>query len=287
FHLEHGFFRLWEISSAGPSDAWIASSNYTRELYLKAGISADRVFLSYYGNLLHSLPPEGAALRNRYNISKDKFVVGNVNYMYVPKIYLGQTRGIKRHEDVIDAIARVISTRRDAVGILVGGQWGSGDWYERRLKERALKRGRGRIIMTGKLPASQAKAAWIDFDVALHVPVSENCGGVVEPLLAAVPVIAARTGGLPEVVLPGVTGKLVAPCDPVGLAAAIVEVLDDLNRYREMAHKGTRLVRNMFDVRRTAEEIEAIYSHVRDYSVPKPEFFNSRAYLKRLYGKAE
>ena len=129
--------------------------------------------------------------------------------------------------------------------------------------------------MTGRLPPAQAKSAWLDFDVAVHVPVSENCGGVIEPLMAGVPVVAARTGGLPEVILDGVTGTLVEPRDPAKLADAIESVLGDLPRHKSMAEVGKRLVSHMFDVRRTAAEIRAIYDHVLNPAQPKPQPFDS------------
>lgn len=279
FHLEHAFFRKWELSSAGASDFWIASSRYTLELYLKAGIEEQRLFLSYYGNREHSLPTGEAGLRTKYKINPNQFVVGNINYMYPPRLYLGQTKGIKRHEDVIDALAEVATQRDDVVGLIIGGQWGGGNKYEQKLKGRVARKYQEHIIMTGKLPADQAKSAWVDFDIAVHVPVSENCGGVIEPLMAGVPVIAAKTGGLPEVILDGITGKLVEPRNPIELAKAINVVLADLPRYKLMAVRGKQLVSHMFDVKRTAAEIGEIYEYLLNKTLHKPEPFDSKKYL--------
>lgn len=279
-HMEHSFFRAWELSSAGPGDYWIASSRFTLNLYRKAGIPGQRLFLSYYGNRAHPLPATDAGLRAKYGINRNQFVIGNVNYMYPPRLYLGQTKGMKRHEDVIDALAKVVAQRDDVVGLIVGGQWGGGSSYERRLKAKAASVGRGRIIMTGRLPAAQAKSAWVDFDVAVHVPTSENCGGVIEPLMAGVPVIAARTGGLPEVILEGLTGTLVESRNPDQLAQRINNVLSDLPRYRAMAERGRKLVSHMFDVTRTAIEIKAIYKHVLNpTSANNAEQFDAQKYL--------
>jgi glycosyltransferase involved in cell wall biosynthesis len=280
FHLEHRFFKSWELSSAGPSDYWIASSKFTLELYRNAGIPDQQLFLSYYGNRHHPLPASAAGLRAQYGISSNQFVIGNINYMYPPRLYLGQTKGIKRHEDVIDALAQVVAQRDDVVGLIIGGQWGGGDGYERRLKARAAKAGRGRIIMTGRLPAAQAKSAWVDFDVAVHVPTSENCGGVIEPLMAGVPVIAARTGGLPEVILDGMTGTLVESRNPSQLAQKINSVLADLPGHKAMAEQGKKLVSHMFDVKRTAAEIASIYAYLLDPSQSGPAQFNSNSYVQ-------
>ena len=125
---------------------------------------------------------------------------------------------------------------------------------------------------------------WPDFDVAVHVPTSENCGGVFEPLLATVPTIAGRVGGLPELVVDGLTGKLVGIRDPQELARAVLNVLNNHEYYRGLARVGRRLVGTMFDVQRTAREVFKIYQHLLDAGSPRPPEFDSMAYLGELGG---
>lgn len=50
---------------------------------------------------------------------------------------------------------------------------------------------------------------------------------VLEGMRAGLPVIASAVGGIPEAVLPGVTGLLVPPGDAIALAGAIASLLDD------------------------------------------------------------
>jgi glycosyltransferase involved in cell wall biosynthesis len=50
-------------------------------------------------------------------------------------------------------------------------------------------------------------------------------------------VVASRVGGLPEVVLDGETGLLVEPDVPAALASAILRLLDDPGRLRDMGRK--------------------------------------------------
>ena len=282
-HLEHSIYRTWELATAGPADYWIASSNYTRSLYESAGIQRDRLFLSYYGARTKTFSSERkGVLREKLRIRDDMLIVGNISYMYPPKYYLGQTVGLKCHEDIIDALGEVTRRRPDVVGVLVGGPWGGALSYEERLRKRAWAVGRDRIRMTGFMPSHEVSLAWPDFDLAIHVPLSENCGGVVEPLLAEVPVIAARTGGLPEVVIDGVTGITVPKRDPDNLANVICDELDDLPRLRSLASRGQRLVRRMFDVKRTSAEIYEIYRHVLDRNHFRPDEFSSKDFADFL-----
>ena len=70
---------------------------------------------------------------------------------------------------------------------------------------------------------------------------------------AGLPVVAARTGGIPEVVQDGVTGKLVPPSDPVALADAIGTFLADPSAGRAAGAAGSRYARSRF----RAEDVAA------------------------------
>jgi glycosyltransferase involved in cell wall biosynthesis len=202
--------------------------------------------------------------------------------MYPPKAWLGQKSGIKCHEQVIEALRLVMRQRSDVVGVLIGGVFGKGHWYEETLRARAKAAGAERILLPGYMPGPEIAESWADFDCAVHVPLSENCGGVIEPLLASVPTIAARVGGLPEVVKDGLTGKTVRDQDPSQLADAILEVLQDLPHYRELAANGRALVRTMFNVQRTAREVHGIYGHLLNPACPRPAEFDCAAFLNGI-----
>ena len=176
-------------------------------------------------------------------------MVGNISWIYRPKYFLGQRVGLKCHEDMIDALRIVISKRRDVIGVLVGAGFRNADTsYAEGLRKRAERVGEGRILMPGALDHSIVRQAWPDFDCAIHVPLSENTGGVTEPMFAGVPTIASRVGGLQEVIIDGVTGKTVPPRHPEKLADAILEVLENLAKIQR--YGGHWFQTNARDVRR-------------------------------------
>jgi SAM-dependent methyltransferase len=109
--------------------------------------------------------------------------------------------------------------------------------------------------------------------VALHVPITENCGGCLEPLLTGVPTIAGNVGGLPELVIDGVTGKTVAVRQRDELVHAILDVVSNPAYYRTLAEHGRQLVRTMFDVVRTSAEVHQVYEHILGRG-PRPTPFN-------------
>lgn len=279
-HLEYRAFRNIEIGLSTEKDYWIGSSRCIMDHYLRSGIPRNRLSLSYYG--FEAPKEEGVKpgnLRELLNLSIDDIVVGNVCMMYAPKYYLGHTKGVKRHEDMIDALGILIKKNPRIRGVFVGGAWNGAEWYENRLRLRARRVAGDKIFFTGFLPREQVMQALVDFDIVVHVPISENCGGVVESLCFTVPTIGSRVGGIPEVIIEGETGYLVPPRNPEILARSVCEVLSDFERARQMAETGKLLVRRMFAVERTAQEIVAIYKHVLDPRNPRPEEFDSNRFV--------
>jgi len=279
-HLENAVFRNWELASSSSQDYWIASSNFIENLYRNAGISQDQLFLSYYGNYLSDeISSARTEMRKLFGISEDQRVVGSISYMYPPKYYLGQWRGLKRHEVLINAFSHLGQLRSDVTGLLIGGQWGGGKSYERRLRRSALSVASMRVEMPGAIPPQNSQNAWPLFDLVVHIPSTENCGGVVEPLAAGVPVLTNRVGGIPEVVIDGVSGLSIGEDSPKNVAVAINRALNDLPKLGAMAKNGQSLVKTMFDVRRTATEVCSIYEHILNNS-QRPERFDSRSFLE-------
>lgn len=282
-HLEYPLHRLADILTAGENDYWIASSQYTYKIYSQYGFPLKRIFLSYYGIDVNKLVKKHkGTLYAKLGLPYHYKIVGNISFMYPPKYYLGHTKGIKRHENLIDAIAIVCKKRSDIVGVIVGGQWGSGKSYENRLRKRAERIAGDRIIFTGDVSNNEALSFWPDIYCAIHIPMSENCGGIIEPLLNEVPTIASNIGGLPEVVIDGITGRLVPKGNINRIAETILYEIENYEEAKKRAKLGAKLVQKMFDVNRTAKEIYHIYEHLINQNCPVPEKFDYMRALNEL-----
>jgi glycosyltransferase involved in cell wall biosynthesis len=73
-------------------------------------------------------------------------------------------------------------------------------------------------------------------------------------------VVASKTGGLPELVIPGLTGALFTAGDQDELAARLGELLElPAESRRQMGHNGRMLVRDLFDPEKCAQAQIAIY----------------------------
>ncbi|MFY9113978.1 MAG: glycosyltransferase family 4 protein [Dethiobacteria bacterium] len=80
---------------------------------------------------------------------------------------------------------------------------------------------------------------------------------ILEAMAASRPVVASRTGGIPEIIIHDQTGKLVPPGDSYALAHAIEELLSDPDAAGKMAARGQARVKALFSreemFRRTGE----------------------------------
>jgi glycosyltransferase involved in cell wall biosynthesis len=75
---------------------------------------------------------------------------------------------------------------------------------------------------------------------------------LVEAMAAGRPVVACRSGGIPEVVEDGATGILVPPEDPEALAEAMARLAADPAGMVRLGVSARRLARTRFDARETA-----------------------------------
>ena len=84
---------------------------------------------------------------------------------------------------------------------------------------------------------------------------------LLEAMALAKPIVATRTGGIPEVVLNGVTGILVSPGDSGELANGIMQLLGDNALAKEMGLKGKERVKE-FSKDKMVEKTEGIYKKI-------------------------
>ncbi len=78
-----------------------------------------------------------------------------------------------------------------------------------------------------------------------------------EAMRVGKPVIASTVGGLPEIVLDGVTGRLVPPADPGAIRDALLGIEDD--ELLRMGEAGRARFLRLFTSDRLADELDALY----------------------------
>jgi sugar transferase (PEP-CTERM/EpsH1 system associated) len=85
---------------------------------------------------------------------------------------------------------------------------------------------------------------------------------LLEAMAVGLPVLATAVGGNPEVVADGITGHLVPSADPDALAAGIVRLCRDQQRWDELGRQGRRRVEECFNIRHMLRDYETLYGQV-------------------------
>ena len=263
-HLESLFFRNAEIILSGQCDYWGGGCQLTCSIYKRSGIASDHIFLAYYGgyggNSVEEYQPRSGKFRQEFGIATDVPLVGMVSYFYKPKYHLLQTRGLKGHEDFIEAFSLVLKENPHVRGIIIGGPWLNAHSYVEKIKKMALELCGDSIVFAGY--RRDMKSIYRELDIAVHPSLSENLGGAAESLAAGVPTIATSVGGFPDIVQNEITGLLVKPKCPIEIAAAIKRMIEDKVSAEKMANSGQMLVKSLLDIEVTAKNVREIYGKI-------------------------
>ena len=82
---------------------------------------------------------------------------------------------------------------------------------------------------------------------------------IIEGMAAGKPLIATNGGALPEIVVPGETGYLVAMGSAEAMAAALERLLAAPALARTMGQAGRQRVERLFTIGHTARKMELVY----------------------------
>jgi glycosyltransferase involved in cell wall biosynthesis len=151
----------------------------------------------------------------------------------------------------IDVAIRALPLLPDDTVLVVLGDGPERDSLTRLAEELGVER---RVFLRGRVPDV---AAWLRRATLLVHPARwEGFGlGVLEAMLAGLPVVASSVSSLPELVADGQTGALVQPDDPAALALAIARVLEQ----PELGAAGRARALREFSVARMADRTAALY----------------------------
>jgi glycosyltransferase involved in cell wall biosynthesis len=111
-----------------------------------------------------------------------------------------------------------------------------------------------------------------DIDLLVMPSRWEGFGMVaLEAMALSKPVVASRVSALPEIIVPGETGRLVEPDRPEELAEAVLSILSDPARAAEMGRAGRRRALSEFPVERMARHTAEVYRALADPAAGRKE----------------
>lgn len=241
-------FRAIETVLGRFTDSLVAVSPEVRDELVSMGVApASRFTVVRLGIELEPrvrCEDDPSALRHRYGIGLDRFVVG----------WFGRMTAVKRTEDLLDALAALRERGIDALLLLVG------DGTDRERLEQ-LAHGRGLAKSCLFVGYQEDVAPWYAMCDAV-VLTSANEGTpvtIIEALAAGRPVVATNVGGVRDVVDEGVSGFLVRRGDTHAIAERLEVLARDPVRRSAMGEAGRTRVLERYAVSRLVDDVDALY----------------------------
>lgn len=246
--------RRFERDAVRSADATLAVCEEAREVYCRLGAPPDRVHvvsntvdLETFDETTDERP---AAFRG-----VERPVVS----------YVGTLSGVHRGlQTAVDALPRILERHPDTRLFLVGA--GS---YESRLRDRIADRGLGdRVTFTGWVDVERVPGFMAGSDLGLvpHLATEHTNTTVPHKLFqymaARTPVVAGDAAPLERIVGETGAGATFRAGDPVSLADAVVDLLDDPERAAACGRRGREAVETTYNWERDAGRLRAVYESV-------------------------
>lgn len=193
----------------------------------------------------------GQAFRSEHNIASDAFLIGTI----------GELKLLKGQRDFVLAAQIVAQKFPDAHFVVVGKDNSFKQDFRRELK---------RLVKIFRLENSFLWLDWVEetapvfsaLDIFVSPSHSESFGlAILEAMAAGNAVVATETEGAKEL-LNEETGKLAPVKEPVRLAVAIGELLNDENRRAQLGKNAQKRVREKFGLEAMICATEKIYQGV-------------------------
>jgi glycosyltransferase involved in cell wall biosynthesis len=196
---------------------------------------------------------DGRKIRSEFKMGKNTMLIGTIGH-FAP---------LKGYEELLGAMREVVRAGFDVKLAIVGDTiYRNSDRYKQKILKivdsMAL---RDKIIFTGfreDIPEILAS-----LDIFVLASRCEGFGRVnLEAMAMGKPVISTNTGGIPEVVLDGVTGIIVPPGDSKTLSHAIMRLLGSPHLRECMGQEGRRRVEKYFTLQTHIQRIQEIYGDI-------------------------
>ena len=231
------------------ADMLIAVSNGIREIALGAGVKTDRIRVAHSGIDIPRGFQKNDRMKSRYCLESDQPVIGIVAHLLPHKGY----------EYLIQAF-REVRTALPKSHLLIVGEGSTN--YRLELTKLIERLGLEQAIT---FVGFQRKVLeYIStFDVFVLPSIYEAFGIVLlEAMAMEKPIVASRVGGIPEIVVDGISGLLVPPRDSGALASALLRLLQDEKARLEMGRAGRQRVETHFTRDGMLKIIQDIYGGV-------------------------
>jgi glycosyltransferase involved in cell wall biosynthesis len=244
---------------------WFLKPGFRRALFVSGALRDDaireapelfgeRSEVAHDGVRLPELPDAGGRrrLRQELGLPSEGLVVA----------ITGQVSEIKGIWEFIDAVGRLVAGGVDATFAVLGDDLKGKGETRRRAEQLVAECGlASRVRFLGFKPDAPRLIPAFDL-VAVPSHVEPLGNATLEAMASAVPVVGSRVGGIPEMIVDGVTGLLVPSRDATALAGAIGSLLAEPARLRAMGQAGRERAAEAFSPQAHARQVQAVYDRL-------------------------
>jgi phosphatidylinositol alpha-1,6-mannosyltransferase len=238
------------------SDKIIAHCKHMKKTAIEAGLYENKINVIYNGVNLNEFNPEisGGKFRRELGIANNTNLIGMI----------GRIVPWKGYDDFIKAAKEVLKSIPDTKFVIVG------EAPERSYLDKLIRLSeelgvKDKIIFTGLY--SDTPRVFASLDLFVLSSWEEPFARVVlEAQASGKPVIGTNTGGTPEQIIDKVTGLLVPPKNPAYLAEAIIKLLRDKEKAKQMGTAGRKRVEQLFSIEKHVKAVESIYRNLLGFS---------------------
>lgn len=194
---------------------------------------------------------DGPAARREIGIPDADFLV----------VLLCQLHPWKGVQDFVAAAAPVLASRADVSFLIVGAAYYlKGDAFERQIRaEMAAADPTGRrlrmLVQSGRIERWMAAS---DLVVQPSRDPDPLPTVLLESMAMGKAVVGTDTGGIPEIIADGITGRIVPTRDPEALAKVILELAADRDLCRSYARAGRERARDRFSAEGASSRLVSI-----------------------------
>jgi glycosyltransferase involved in cell wall biosynthesis len=231
----------------------VAVSEYARRALLREGVPASKVVTIHNGVPLGRYQRAARGhLREPLGLPMNAPLVG----------ILGRFTPWKGQEFFLELAREWIRTRPEGHFLLIGQAFNDEQDFEQHLRRAAACSPGGRIHF---VPFQENVVATLsDLDVLVHASTRPEPFGrvLIEAMAVGVPVLAARAGGVPEIMNDDVEGLLATPGNLGEYRTQLEHLLGDAAFARSLADAAQRAVKRRFTIERVRGQFEQLLAEV-------------------------
>jgi glycosyltransferase involved in cell wall biosynthesis len=235
-------------------DRVICISEAVRSNLTKCGIASKNIVI-YNGidpqSVKVELPP--LDIKHEHNIKDNAVTIGVV----------GNIKSWKGQKSIISALPTIIAKHSNVICMLIGDTSHNDISYRQVLAEIISKfKLENHVVFTGyrKNVFDYINA----LDVMIHTSIEPEPFGrvLIEAMAMKTPLIGARAGAVPEIILNKETGLTFEPHDAQELANSVIFILDNPDKALKMSEAGYRRLHENFQISENTRKTEELYDYL-------------------------